>query len=289
MAALIGTVIAFSTFGVVLKLAGTRGYSPTPIAFTNYIFAALLSLVLLGRSPESVGTPLVWLVGGGAGLCYVLGFFINYRAIEKAGLSVAQPVASVAVAVPIVASIAVWGEVPTAVQTLALLAAGIALVLLSSGGGSKHGQVGEMAPATGGQNSGAAAILAVLFLVQGLVMLAPKLVDELGLGDYRYGYLASLFVVASVASGWRWRQTREPLSLGGAGLGMLFGAANVAATVLLLAALQALPGILVYPVTSVGSMLAGAAAGMAVWSERPGRLPIAGMALAVPAVLLLNI
>jgi len=70
---------------------------------------------------------------------------------------------------------------------------------------------------------------------------------------------------------------------------MLFGAANVAATVLLLAALQALPGILVYPVTSVGSMLAGAAAGMAVWSERPGRLPIAGMALAVPAVLLLNI
>jgi len=284
VAALIGAFIAFAAFGILLKLAGALGYPPTPIAFINYLFAALISLFLLAQAPEEAGRPLLWVVGQAAGLFYVVGFFVNFRAIERAGLSVAQPVSSVAVAIPILASIVFWGERPTLLQTAALLAALVALVLLSSG----HGEA-DAAEATAAPRSSIALILAALFVVQGMVMVAPKLVEELGLGTYRYGYLFSLFGWASIASGAHWAQNREPVSTGGLGLGLILGAANVAATFLLLAALKALPGILVYPVTSVGTMLAGAVAGMVVWSERPGRRALAGMALAVPAVLLLNL
>lgn len=285
MAALIGTIIAFTTFGIVLKLAGVLGLRPAPIAFVNYVFAALVSLVLLARAPEGAGPPLLWAIGGTAGLMFVLGFFVNYRAIEVAGLSVAQPVASVAVVLPIAASIVLWGERPTLPQAAAIVAACAALVLLSSGHGRQNASPDGKRPGHGR----AWGVLAGLFLVQGAVMLAPKVVEEAGLGGYRWGYLASLFLVASVASGVQWRRTAEPLTLPGVGLGLTFGAANVAATVLLLVALQQLPGILVYPATSVGNMLTGALIGVAVWSERPGRLALAGMALAVPAVFLLNI
>jgi len=292
LAALIGSIISFVVFGVVLKLAGVRGWSPEPIAFVNYLFAALLSGVLLLREPESAGPPILWLIGGAAGLCFVAGFFVNFRAIGLAGLSVAQPVASVAVMIPILASVLFWGERPTFAQMSALVLAGMALILLGSGGSEAHGMAedqhdsGEPLP---GGGPGVWGSLVALFLVQGLVMLAPKVVEEAGLSDYRWGYPFSLFLAAAMASGILWKRSTHPITVPALGLGIVFGAANLAATILLLVALESLPGILVYPVNSVGTMVLGALLGMILFSERPGQRAMLGIVLAVPSVFLLNL
>ncbi|MGI6206922.1 MAG: EamA family transporter [Anaerolineae bacterium] len=282
--ALIGTVVAFVTFGIVLKLAAIRQLPPTPVAFTNYVLAAVVTGGMALAAPETLGGPPVWILGGLAGAAFVTGFYINYRAIDQVGLAIAQPVASVAVILPILASVVFWGERPSLPQTMAILVACLALLLLGSATGSE-----EPAPSSVSRGGGAWRILLALFLVQGAVMLAPKALEEWGYGAYRWGYLAALFTVASVGSGLRWASSRERLTPLGAGLGVVFGTANVAATVLLLASLAALPGIIVYPVTSVGSMVLAGLVGVTVWSERPGRRALAGMALAVPSVLLLNL
>ncbi|NPV09336.1 MAG: DMT family transporter [Anaerolineae bacterium] len=307
MAALIGTIIAFVTFGVVLKLLAVHHQPPTPVAFVNYAFAAAVTGTLALLSPESAGGPPVWVLGGVAGAAFVSGFFLNHRAVQQVGLSVAQPIASLAVALPILASVVLWNERPTPAQVAAVLVVCPALVLLGSanpgsqpppaasqsrlqpGDRTGPGPAGDT-PLPGAVGGGRRTwgTLVALFLVQGAVMLAPKALEELGYGGYRWGYLGVLFTVAAAGAGLRWSRTREELTPRLAWLGVVFGTANVAATVLLLAALGSLPGIVVYPATSVGSMVLAGVVGITVWSERPGRRALAGMALAVPSVFLLS-
>ncbi len=282
MAALIGTVLAFVAFGVVLKLADVYGLAPTPVAAVNYAFASLVCGYQLTRSPESLGGPAVWALGVVAGVAFVAGFYVNYWAIRRVGLSLAQPVVSISVVVPIIAAIVFWHEVPAPAQVLAIALACLALVLL----GSANGKSGEAGAGTRG--AGVAPLLALLFGLQGVVSIAPKAVEEFGFGGYRWGYLTVLFTTAAVGAGVRWLQTRDrpaPMSLV---LGIGFGTANIAGTTLLLAALAALPAVIVYPVTSVGSMVVASLLGIVVWSERPGRRALVGIALAIPAAVLLS-
>lgn len=268
-------------FGALLKVAGLRGEAPTPVAAVNYLLAAAICGLLATGDRAGFRSPPVLVVGGLAGLGFVIGFFVYYRVIERAGLSVAQPITGMSVLIPTLASILIWQERPTVLQVSAMVGVCLALLLLSSSGSGSRS-------ANGG--SGAAMpLLLALFVIQGVVMTAPKALEELGQGAHRWPYLTVLFAAAGTGALLRWRHTGERLSRAGAGIGIALGSVNVAATALMLAAIAALPGIVVFPLSSVGPMVLGTGLGIAVWGERPARRAMAGALLAVPAVFMLSL
>lgn len=281
MIALIGSIVGFVIFGALMKVAGQRGYAPTPVAAINYVLATVVSAFVSRGDPAGYHIPPVLLIGAVAGVCYVVGFYVNFSAIERAGLSVAQPTVGMAVVIPTLASIALWHEQPTALQVLAIVAVGVAMVLVGASAGSNGGK-GKHAAST-------AVILAALFANQGLVLAAPKVLEEAGHGAQRWPYVTALFAAASLGACARWVAGRDRVSWGGVLVGTGLGLSNVAATAFMSIALATLPGIIVFPVSSVGPMLIGIALGMAVWGERPGRGALIGTAIAVPAVLLLSL
>jgi drug/metabolite transporter (DMT)-like permease len=132
-------------------------------------------------------------------------------------------------------------------------------------------------------------LLLALFIIQGLTYLSPKVLDEWGYAAQRWAYLAVLFGAAGIGSTWRWLRSGERTTRLGVALGFGLGASNIAATALQLAAIAALPGIIVFPVTSLGPMALGTALGIVVWGERPARRALAGALIALPAVLLLSL
>jgi len=281
MIALLGSTLAFTAFGVVLKVAGLKRQPPSVVAFVNYAFAAIVTLCLSASHPTGYQVAEVWLLGIVGGVGFVAGFYLNYRAINLAGLSVAQPVISMALAVPILASVAFWHETPSLVQSCAIAVACLSLLFLGSGSG--EGRVAA------GERGSAASTLLALFFVQGIVMTVPKALQAVGYGAHRWPYLAVLFSVAAVVSGVVWLRSGEHIGAMAAALGLCFGLANIAATALFLAALNSIPGIVAYPVSSVGSMVLGTSLGMLLWHERPAPRAMVGLALSVPAVLLLSI
>lgn len=283
MIPLLFAVLAFVTFGLVMKVANQHGQPPTPVAAVNYIFAALICGVVALLTDRSGFTIIpVLLLGVGAGIGFVAGFYVNFSAIQKAGLAIAQPVAGIASLVPVLVGVAVWHESPSLAQKGAILLACASLVLLgSSGNGNGSKDRGGLAKA--------APILVLLFLVQGFAVTTTRALKQYGLADHSWSYQALLFGSAAIGSALVWLRTRDPLRPLGLGLGLVFGTANIAGTALLLVALAKLSGIVVYPVNSVGSMVLGAVLAMSIWGERPGPRAIAGILLAIPAVLLLSL
>jgi len=278
---LIGNILGFAAFGALLKLAGQKGHAPTPVAAVNYLLAAGVCGFVARSDAAAYRLGPVLVIGCLAGISYVVGFYLNFAAIERAGLSIAQPTSCMAVAIPMVASIAIYGERPTILQLLAIAVVGGSMLLVGSaanGGGASSGR----------QKQSATALLVGLFFVQGATLLAPKVLDESGNWAHLWPYLTILFATASAGACGRWVVGRDSVRPSGIGLGLALGRVNVAATALLSAALASLPAIVVYPLSSVGPMLLGMARGLLGWRERPSRRALAGVLLAVPAVVLLS-
>ena len=284
MVALIGSIIAFVTFGAILKLAGQKGEAPTPVAAVNYLLAAAVCSALALRQPLAFTVPGVVLLGAATGIGFVVGFFILFRAIERAGLSVAQPIVGMSVVIPTLASMLLWRERPTALQVAAMAAVCVALLLLGTAD-NRH----ATSDSSTEDGKSVTFLLLSLFVLQGLVTLSPKVLEELGYGQYRWTYLAVLFGSAGIGATIRWLWLGDRATRLAVGLGLGLGGTNIASTALQLTALAALPGIIVFPVMSVGPMALGTALGILVWKERPARRALAGALLALPAVLLLSL
>lgn len=282
MIPLLGSVVAFVAFGAILKVAGMKGLPPTPVAAVNYVLAAVVCGLLARPDAGAFALFPVWALGTATGIGFVVGFYVYFRVIEQQGLSVAQPVTGMSVIVPTLASVVLWHERPSLVQVLAMAGICAAMAVLGSAKGEAN-RGGD-----GSQRQGAALVL-ILFAIQGLVTTTPKALDAMGYGQHRWVYLTILFAAAAAGAVARWLATREQATPLSVGLGLALGSANVAATGLLLAAIRILPGIIVFPVSSVGPMLLGTMLGVLVWGERPARRTLAGLLLALPAVLILSL
>ncbi|MHB0875446.1 MAG: EamA family transporter [Anaerolineae bacterium] len=282
MVALFCSILGFVAFGALLKLAGQKGYAPTPVAAVNYLLAGALCGLASRSDAAAYRLAPVLIIGALAGISFVVGFYIYFGAIRRAGLSVAQPTVGMAVVIPTLASIALWREQPTPLQVLAIAAVAVALVLVGTGAGSNGG-------GHDGHHASTMALLVALFCIQGLTLVAPKVLEETGNGAHRWAYLTVLFGAAAVGACGRWLRDGDRVTTPGLLVGVGLGLTNVVATALMSVALAALPGIVVFPVSSIGPMLLGMALGIIVWGERPSRRALIGTAIAIPAVLLLSL
>ena len=82
---------------------------------------------------------------------------------------------------------------------------------------------------------------------------------------------------------------REKVQLRMVLLGMLLGIPNVLSTLFMLGALRHLPGMVAFPVNSLGIMILSTLAGVLIWKEKAGRGMVAAMLLAVGAIVFINL
>jgi multidrug transporter EmrE-like cation transporter len=82
---------------------------------------------------------------------------------------------------------------------------------------------------------------------------------------------------------------RERVEMRTLQLGALVGAANLGNYLFLLFALAVLPGVVVYPAIAAGEVGLSALAGVVIWRERVGAKSWAGIALAVAALILIQL
>ncbi len=292
----------------VFKLAERRDLDRTALLAVNYAAAAVLALVLQGADVAALSgvAPGAVALGVLQGVLFIGGFWLFSLAIRRAGIGLAAGAMRLSVVVPVVASWAIWAEVPTVAQGLGLALAGVAFVLVArpSGAHAPGGTVaGEMPAATaaadGLPGSPTPRRAGNLVLLLGLLFVSGGLVDVV-MKAFQKGYAATvptptfLLVVfavaftvgtaAVVATGVRTGRWPGVAVVGwGVGLGII----NYGSAEFFLRAVGALPAPVAFPLNSVSIVLGAALLGRLVWGETLSRANLAGLALAAVAVALL--
>jgi drug/metabolite transporter (DMT)-like permease len=317
-----------TAFAQLLRLSQSRRPRTLGVITVNYLVATLVSLALAaGRGgvrylPPTVGFGVL----GGVG--YIVSILLLMPAMRASGLAVAMAVLQLAVLVPVAFAMVAFHEMPSPSQALGIVLATVALVLLSlartvplkaEGGGRKaeSGREGGRRRAEGGirqdsDGSGRAFVgfrlppsafrlpfrpplsalrgplLLVLFGVTGVSGIAMKAFHEYAPARELPGFMAILFAVATTGGALAAVQQREAFALPDLVLGTAVGIANAAQLAFLLRALETVPAIIVFPVSSALALVLNALASIVCWGERLDSATALGLALALAATVLLN-
>ncbi len=271
-------MVFMAAFGHVMRFGQSRGMNMPWIGAGNYVFGALC----LWMWWFAEGVPnLRWeaaLFGGLTGACFVSAYFLMIPCLRSAGVGVTQSVGRLSVVLPVAASVYLWRETPTAPQVGGLVLALTALPLLAQHNAAPGAPRGERWKL----------ILVLFFLTQGVAGLAMKAYKERVPAGGEAAFLVCLFTVAAIAN--LLALTEEPIPRKPEVFtGLTLGAVNVLANYALLRALWILPGAVVFPATSVGSIVLAALAAMLLWGERYRGITLVGLALAGAALVLLNL
>jgi drug/metabolite transporter (DMT)-like permease len=268
--------------------AGTLGRAPGPqtlgLITVNYLVATLASLVLavlhrrLHYLPPTVG------LGVLGGVAYIVSILLFMPAMHRSGVSVAVAVLQLAILCPVAYAMVVSGEMPSRVQWVGMAAAMGALVLLSMGRAVPQERKGGT-PALGRRFS---PLLLLLFFVTGISGVAMKAFHEYAPAQDLPGFMAVLFGTATAGGALAMVVRREPLRRADLALGAAIGLPNAAQLEFLLRAMETVPAIIVFPVSSALALVLNVVAAILWWGERLDRATGVGLVLALAATVLLN-
>ena len=304
--------------GLALKRADARSLERLPLIRANYAVAAIvgfLASVALGQTNISSSAALLAAV---TGILFVAGLLVWTRAIQAAGLALSVVAMRTAVVIPLLAAAVIWHERPSLLELIGSAVALLALSLVLSevartkGGdrtelpdktepipgpedtpARKSGRQGEDVPPG---RRGAAPVFAssllwllLLFVADGLVMV-PALVfrNEMPLTE-TMPFQTLIFVAAFAVTSVLYYLRPPRLSPETLKWGALLGAANFGNYLFLVLALSVLPGLVVYPAIAAGEVGLTAVAGVVIWKEKVGVRSWLGIALAVLALVLIQL
>ncbi len=268
--------------GLALRHAETRGLPRLPLVRVNYAVAALLAfLAAVATGQTTISRPTA-LFAVATGALFVAGLLVWLRAMQEAGLAFSVTAMRSAIVVPVLAGAVIWHERPTALELAGGGAAVVALVLVLL-------DVLRGRDTQRPRRSVAALWLGLLFAVDGLVMAAAQVFRHQLPPTEALPFQAMLFVAAFAVTSVLYFGRPERVDRSTLQLGALVGVANLGNYLFLILALALLPAVAVYPTIAAGEVGLSALAGVFIWRERVSLIGVAGIALAVLALVLVGI
>ncbi len=276
MTFLILSILLSVLFGHTVRWAQARRRHMMAVGVVNYGVAALACALFTALSGNLNVHGDTLLLGALHGVGYILAYVGMCAAMPRGGLTIPTTIMRLSVVLPVLASVFWWGEQPTQAQVAGVAATLVALVLL--GGREMSGASDpRIWPITG-----------LLFLASGGASVVSKAFLMRGLPDAKTTYMAALFGTAALGGSLSFFSEGFHPTRGDVGAGALVGVVNVVATVVMLIALDRVPGVIAFPALACGGLVATAVFCAIVWKERFTRRMLAGMGIALAGLALVN-
>ena len=264
-------------FGQLFKFSQRRGcYAPTVVS-VNYLVLSATLFIYLRLQGDLVLTHPVIGIGFLTGCAFIVSMFIMTRALEIADVGAVLTSFRLAILMPIVAAIWLWGETSTYSQTAGIALALISLVLMTRGKSSTHNISGK----------GHLVLILLVFCLQGLSQICLHWVHYAGLDDQRQLVLlvtaltAGTFGTIAVTIKRR-RPTADDLTMG-TGIGLF----NLVALIAILTALSQVQGTIFFPLQGCAVVIMDNLFAHFFWKEPLGRPAMAGAGLGALSMLLI--
>lgn len=285
-----GQIVGNFMFAMSLRLARNTRYHYLTVGTINYALAAMLAVAWAAFNAVPSLDFAVIALGAINGLQYQLSLVVLFTVMELVGIGITFGIVRLAIALPTLASIFMWGEQPGVLQVAGLALAFAALPLLGADAyQASRGRRGHSLYTW-------SMILAALFL-SGAGLTAAKAFSVYSTPAHQPLYTASVFVAATLGAAFVW-PLRERFRMPAlqttslkhnVGLGVVMGATNLFQIAMLLRALEVLPGTIVFPLTATVGLVTTLLGGMILFGERFGRVTAAGIILALFAIVFINV
>ena len=280
MVYLILAVAASAAVTLVLRASGSGQGNRYGVLLGNYLTCVVLALIQTLRSPVLPG-PVTVLCGVIGGVLFVVGLVMMQRSIEVNGASLTGAFSKLGLLVPLDLSIAVFREPVSAVRLAGILLACAAILVIHS----------DRSPDE--VRSVSTPLLLGTLLGCGSGDAMAKVFEEVGEHAQEPQYFLILFICASLITYGlgclEARKSGNRITRSELGSGILVGIPNYASAYLLLAALNRLPALLVYPVVSAGTLLVILVLSALLFQERLTRRMSVGVVMILAALVLLNV
>lgn len=278
-------VIAATLFGLCYKIAERKNDCNThSVHLAMYITSMGISIPIALFYEGLVLDPRLIGLGIAGGVCLLVAMRTFFAAMTQGGLAIGWTMVQMAVVVPISASIWIWGERPGVYQITGMFLMVPCLMLFS-----------DLRLQVSGDRRRWSILVAVTSVATGLCLVTNKAVAQLNIESVGHGagitfnFMSWMFIVGSIllafVGGFKRLHLRSTETTIGAGMGIL----SPLATWLGIMALGVLPGIVYFPVKSVGCILLAAILAVAVMKEKLTPYNVAGIILGAVCALLVNI
>lgn len=276
---LLFAILSSAAITLVMRWSGKHTKSAMGMLGVNYLMCTLLAALHTGFDRLiPAGVPLGGTLAMGLfnGFLFLAGFVLLQVSIRKNGVVLSSIFMKLGLLVPMVVSVAFFGEKPTVVQILGFLLAVGAIVLINY----------EKDTSAKGSRTG---LLLLLLLAGGGGDTMSKVFEELGPEGLSAQFLFYTFVVATLLCLGLMAWKKQPIGKAELLWGLALGVPNFYAARFLLRALGSVPAVIAYPTYSVGTILAVTLAGVLLFQERLSRRHWVAFVGILAALALLNI
>ena len=249
------------------------------IILGNYVTCIIVGFLMLKDKAQVLhpaGTTLLYGIIGG--ILFVFTLVIMQRSIEKNGAILSSAFSRLGLVIPLLMSIALFGEQPKPVQYLGILIVLVAVWIIN---GQKKDRPASIL------------LLILVLLGSGLADGMAKIFNQLGDRAQDALYILFVFLTAGLITVVlllnEYKKTGKPGRPRDYLAGIAVGIPNYFSSSLLLRSLASLPAFIAYSVFSVGTVLFITLFSMVVFKEKPGKYQLIGLGLIVVSLVLLNL
>ncbi|HMN25890.1 MAG TPA: EamA family transporter [Ignavibacteriaceae bacterium] len=277
---LILAMICSSSLALILKHGRVKNNNTVLLINGNYATASLFSLAfILFKYGYNYSIEVV-VFGSLLGVLFAGTFVLYSKAISLAGTALATVSARLSVLIPVLAAIIFYGESPNIKM---LLGFGLALITLYlfylslKNHGTVEGRKGKYI------------YLLSLLVGIGFVDLSMKMFEQNFPISEKGVFVFTIFFSAFIYTSLYLIIKKIKFDRGTFNLGLMLGVPNVLAINFLLAALDELPAIVVFPVMNIGVIVITAVVAYLIWKEQINLYGKIALTFGIAAILLLKL
>lgn len=275
---LILAILCSAAISLVMRLSTNRVSNNVSMLAMNYLMCLLIAGTYTGWGnlfPKEAGVRTAMLLGGAQGMLYLAAFVLLQLNIKKNGVVLSAIFQRLGLLVPMVASIFLFGEMPETMQIIGFFVAVAAIVLINL---EKEQTIMQFKLG-----------LVLLLLAGGFADVMAKLYEEWGDPALAPQFLLYTFGLALVLCLVLMVSRKERPGAAEVLYGFAVGIPNYFCAKFLLAALETIPAVIVYPTFSVATILVVTLAGVVLFRERLGKRQWTAVAIILAALVLLNL
>lgn len=272
-AALFGAMIA-----IVMRLSESYTSSKMPRLVISYLTSTILAsshLLLAGRSLLPGGSSAPVLLGVIGGMLYLSSFLLLQINVRKNGVVLSSTFMKLGLLVPLALSLIFFNERPSLLQTVGVLLAITAIILINLKDEENTIQFRLGLP--------------LLLLVNGSADAMSKIYEQFGPVQLSDQFLLYIFVSAGLMAVALMIVRHERIHRADVLFGALLGIPNFYAARITLKALEHIPASIFYPSCHVGTLVAVTLTGLFLFKERLTKRQWVAAGLILIAMVLLNV
>lgn len=281
---LILTILCSSSITLLFRYTEKKDINKYGVLCTNYIVCIASSLYFTGYGSDIIPSGhegmLALKLGLINGVMYLAGLVLNQRNVKVNGPIMTATFSRLGLLIPISGSIIFLGERPTGIKILGILLAVLAIIYVSSSRGK------EKVSSNGFKVK---AWLIVMLAVSGSSGFITKIFQHNGSSLWDNQFLLYTFIMAFILCTILLVKSGKKLRLSDVLYGIAIGIPNYYSSLFELKALNQIPAFIVFPSTSICTILVISLLSMAIFKERITKKQLVSIFIIMIALVLLNI